>query len=96
MEVAWSLKGIFLNQRKYALEIFQDAGYLVAKPASFFMEQNLKINRHDKDLLQDPTIFRRLLYLTITWLDMSFFVHRLKQYIDKPRQPHLQVAYHIF
>lgn len=79
--------------------MLQDVGYLVAKPTSFPMKQNLKISRHDGDLLHDPTVFIRLighiLYLNITQPDLSFSVHRLSQYMDRPQQPHLQAAYHI-
>ncbi|KAF5457813.1 hypothetical protein F2P56_021891 [Juglans regia] len=96
LEVAWSPQSISLCQCKYALEILQDAGFLGANPISFLMEQNLKRSKDTGALLSDPTVFKkligRLLYLTIIRPDLTFSVHRLSQFMDKPHEPHLKVA----
>jgi hypothetical protein len=52
--VACSKKGIFLSQRKYALEILEDTGFLSSKPSTFPMEQNLALGKKDGDLIADP------------------------------------------
>ncbi|XP_073137802.1 uncharacterized protein [Henckelia pumila] len=58
IEIARSKMGISLNQRKYTVDILQEAGLLGAKPAKFPMEQSLKLTPTEGDLLNNPTHYR--------------------------------------
>jgi len=53
-------------------------------------------NDDDGDLLSHPTNFKRLigklLYLTYTWLDISFVVQKISQFMTNPQSSHLQAA----
>ncbi|XP_058756065.1 uncharacterized mitochondrial protein AtMg00810-like [Vicia villosa] len=96
LEIARSTIGILLNQRKYTLELLQDAGVLAAKPSSVPFDPNTKLSLHDGDLLDDPSSYRRLIgrliYLTNTRPDISFAIQNLSQFMSQPRVPHIQAA----
>ncbi|XP_058068521.1 uncharacterized mitochondrial protein AtMg00810-like [Magnolia sinica] len=96
LEVAHSPKDIFLNQRKYALNILSDSGQLGARTALFPMEQHLKLNTQDGDFLPDPGLYRRLvgclIHLTITRPDIVYAVNTLSQFMHAPRVPHMTAA----
>lgn len=92
LEVARNSSGITICQRKYALEILSDAGYLGAKPVNSSLSQNLKLSRDEGEPITDANVYGwpvgRLLYLTIMRPDLSYVVQVLSQFLQSPKQPH--------
>ncbi|XP_068477195.1 uncharacterized protein [Phaseolus vulgaris] len=60
VEVVRSPNGIFLCQRKYALDIITEVGLLGAKPATTPCEENHKLSSATGSFLSDPATYRRL------------------------------------
>ena len=96
IEFSRSKVGIYMSQKKYALDIWQDTGLTSACPDKFPMEQYLKLTPDDGELLKDPFKYRRLvgrlIYLTVTRPGIAFSVRTLSQYIQTPRKPHWDAA----
>ncbi|KAL1213292.1 Retrovirus-related Pol polyprotein from transposon RE2 [Cardamine amara subsp. amara] len=99
IEVARNSTGIYICQRKYALDIICETCLLGAKPASFPLEQNNKLATSASPLLIEPQKYRRLLgrmiYLVVTRPDLAFSVHFLAQFMQKPREDHWEAALRI-
>ncbi len=78
IEVIQSLKGIWLLQKQYALNKLSKYGMTSCKPISIPLEQNVKLNADEGNLVQDTTMCRRivgsLIYMTITRPDLSYAV----------------------
>ena len=96
MELTRFTHGIFLFQKKYALELLQDTGLTTAKPVSCPLDPAVKLQKLGSDLFHDPTAYRRLIgrlvYLTNTRPDISFSVGLLSQFMDKLMIEHQQTA----
>nr|XP_016475181.1 PREDICTED: uncharacterized protein LOC107796866 [Nicotiana tabacum] len=105
IEVMRSNKGILLNQRKYALQLISEVGLSSCKPVSTPMEQNHKLTtvEYDKHVgniddaeLQEASSYQKLigklLYLTITRPDICFAVQVLNQFMQHPKESHMEAA----
>ncbi|CAM8915020.1 unnamed protein product [Rhodiola kirilowii] len=99
LEVARSTNGIFLNQRKYALELLEEHNLIDSKPAKTPLELKHKLSLSVEPLLSDPLHYRRLvgklIYMTITRSDVSYPVHILSQFMQQPTTEHLRAAHRV-
>jgi hypothetical protein len=89
-------KGIWLLQRQYALNKLSEYGMTGYKPISIPLEQNVKLNADEGDLVEDTTTYRRimgsLIYMTITRPYLSYVVGVVSQFMQTPQKPHLDAV----
>lgn len=99
LEMARSIKGISLCQRKFAFDVLNYFGFIGSRPTRTLIEQQHQLNSTTGSLLSNPTVYRRLigklLYLTLTQPDLSYSVQVSSQYMHKPREPHLQAVHRV-
>ncbi|GJT93943.1 ribonuclease H-like domain-containing protein [Tanacetum coccineum] len=84
--------GMFLSQKKYAVEILDSAHMVNCNYSRTPVDIESK-HGGDGDPVSDPTLYRSLAgslqYLTFTRLDISYVVHKVCLYMHDPREPHL-------
>ena len=81
IQVARSPNGIFLSQGKYALDVLCESDMLGCKPIDTPMEKNHRLALADGAPMVDPDrdwrLVGRLVYLSVTWPELSYAVHTL-------------------
>ena len=58
MEIARSQEGIFINQRKYILDLLNETGMLCYKPADTPVDLNIKLKPAEKGEIVDRERFQ--------------------------------------
>jgi Reverse transcriptase (RNA-dependent DNA polymerase) len=93
IKIAHSLKGLFISQKKYVLDLPKETRKLVCKPISTPNDSNMKFNIEDGEPLKDINHFQRLvgrlIYLIVTRPDISFFVSQISKFMHSPRTSHI-------
>jgi len=92
IEVAQFSHDIAITQRKYALDILEDASMSDCKHVDSPLDPNTKLIPRQEEPLKDPSRYRRLVgklnYLTITRPDISFVVSGVSQFLQSPCDSH--------
>jgi hypothetical protein len=93
IEIVLSLKGLFISQRKYMLDLLKETKKIDYKPVSTPIDSNVKLNTEDGEPLEDINHFQRLvgklIYLTIMRPNMSFAISQISKFMHSQRTPHL-------
>ncbi|GJW67670.1 ribonuclease H-like domain-containing protein [Tanacetum coccineum] len=83
--------GLFLSQKKNAIEILDRAHMVNCNPSRTPIDTESKLGS-DGDPVSDPTLYwslaGSLLYLTFTRPDISYAVQQVCLYMHDPREPH--------
>ncbi|KAL5777605.1 hypothetical protein ACOSP7_010531 [Xanthoceras sorbifolium] len=99
MEFARSKEGIFVNQRKYVLDLLGETGLLGCKPADTPIEPNLKLQTVKAEEVRNREQYQRLvgrlIYLSHTRPDIAFAVSMVSQFMHSPGQEHFDAVYRI-
>ncbi|KAM1278430.1 hypothetical protein ACFX2J_030451 [Malus domestica] len=95
IEMATSSKRLFLHQRKYVLDLLQEAKMLDCKPAITPVNSKLKLNT-DGEAMHDVSYYQRLvgklIYLTITRHVITYVVSLASQFMHSPMVDHLNIV----
>ncbi|GKD24683.1 hypothetical protein Tco_1230897, partial [Tanacetum coccineum] len=102
IEVINTNKGIYLNQRKYVIDLLSEYGMLAWKHAKTPLMTKIAISNEasDNDPLLDNIIgyqklIGKLIYLTNTMSDVSYVVHCLSLFMHSPLRSRLRIAFKI-
>ncbi|GJT69328.1 ribonuclease H-like domain-containing protein [Tanacetum coccineum] len=84
--------GLFLSQKKYAVEILEKAHMVNCNPSRTPVDTESKLGVGG-DPVSDPTLYQSLAgslqYLTFTRPDISYAVQQVCLHMHDPREPHL-------
>ncbi len=98
IEVIRTVKGIWLSQRQYALDMLSKYGMGGCKPISIPLNQNGKLSVDAGEVVEDATMYRKivgsLIYMMITRRDLNYTVGLESQFMQVLRKPHLDGVRH--
>nr|GEV96713.1 uncharacterized mitochondrial protein AtMg00810-like [Tanacetum cinerariifolium] len=90
LQISQSLRGIFINQSKYALELLKKYGFDSCDPMETPMVEKSKLDEVKEGKAVDPSHYRgmigTLLYLTASRPDLQFAICICAQYQARPTE----------
>ncbi|XP_050157515.1 uncharacterized mitochondrial protein AtMg00810-like [Malus sylvestris] len=95
IEMATSSKGLFLNQRKYVVDLLDEAHMLDCKPARTPLISKLQLDAKGEPL-SNPSVYQcmvgKLIYLTITRPDIAYSLSLVSQFMHYPTLVHWEIV----
>ncbi|RVX01324.1 Retrovirus-related Pol polyprotein from transposon RE1 [Vitis vinifera] len=99
IEVSRSSEGIFLSQRKYALDLLQETGMSGCQPVNTPIEEGLKLcvksNQVSTDKERYQRLVGRLMYLAHTRPDLAYALSVVSQYMHNLGEQHMNAVMRI-
>ncbi|RVW20273.1 Retrovirus-related Pol polyprotein from transposon RE1 [Vitis vinifera] len=99
IKVSRSSEGIFLSQRKYALDLLQETGMSGCQPVNTPIEEGLKLcvesNQVSTDKGRYQRLVGRLMYLAHTRPDLAYALSVVSQYMHNPGEQHMNAVMRI-
>ncbi|XP_050897679.1 uncharacterized mitochondrial protein AtMg00810-like [Lathyrus oleraceus] len=99
IEVAQSIDGLMISQRKYAMDILEETSLLNAKPTNTPMDPGDKLLSNQGEPLSDSGryigLVGKLNYFTVSRPDISFAVSVVSQFLNSPCQEHMDAVIRI-
>ena len=96
IEVLQGSNGIYICQKKYALDVLKRFGMMESNSVNNSIVPGYKANKDVDGIKVDETYYKQLvgslMYLTATRPDMMFVSCLISRYMSKPTELHLQVA----
>ena len=92
LEITHSTNGLYITQAKYVFELLSQARLTNSKIVDTPVELNTHLTPSEGKPLSNPSLYKHLVgslvYLTVTYLDISYAVHQVTQYLYTPRLTH--------
>lgn len=99
MEVNETSQGLFLNQKKYVLELLEETGMSKANPAKTPLEGNLKHSKDEGEPILERNSFQRLIgkliYPAATRPNIIYVVNLLSQFMHCLQKPHVEATHRV-
>uniref|UniRef100_A0A803NUD0 Reverse transcriptase Ty1/copia-type domain-containing protein n=1 Tax=Cannabis sativa TaxID=3483 RepID=A0A803NUD0_CANSA len=96
IEVSRSKRGIFLSQRKYALDLLKEIGMSACQPINTPIEEGLKLRMEDDQVPVDKERYQRLvgrlMYLAHTRPDLAYALSIFSQFMHNPGKQHMDAV----
>ena len=96
IEVMQQNCGIFINQKRYAVEILKRFGMMESREVSSPMVPGSKLSKDENGIRIDESYFKQiigsLMYLSSTRPDLVYSVSLISRYMSNPTETHLQAA----